>query len=707
MKINGADKLSTNSITISIQKSSLDWLLITTLIILLLSSLNITGQINYLSQINETNFTSFVHRHQMIVKDNYLYVVNERGTATSSADNEIILLISSNYGNNWIEKNITIESKQTEIPMILEVFNSIIILYGYEDTNSEDKVCVVKTTNYGDSFSYSSIDDDQLEDVIGYIGAFGEAYDIAVNGSEIILGNNDFLFYSNDLANSFVNITPDNIKPSFENVRLSYDGNTLWATYNSNDSIFVYQSSDKGSNFQKIYSFDGIVEPAIETIDINGELNLYWTELSVGYYYIKYATLIGSALLKHGSIDFSTYYSYRGINVTKDNFNNIWLAASGAASTYHVYFSQDDGFSWSRGANLAANLWSPPVYFSNLKCTNSDNIYFIADYGYSSLHTYELVNAKWTSAPISQNLPVDTTIANWNIYINWDPYVVTNTYRVQISDKEYFSSSIIDTITEDSYIYIDLFDVGSWFEEEKKGLDANNSLYYYRVRGQDNSYSTEWSPTKTFRFGSLITDTPQIIAPSNNSSFTYPNNVDFQWNPLPGITDYEIHLSSSSSFTDTLINPWRFTFNSTSTSFPIYYNGELYFRIRGIEYWTGSVGPWSSALKFNYTGIPSDVGSENELPQKYEIYQNYPNPFNPSTLIKFSIPELSNVNVSVYNALGEFILNLEDKEFATGHHETKWNAENQPSGIYFIKIEAESTMSDKHYSNTIKAILLK
>ena len=70
---------------------------------------------------------------------------------------------------------------------------------------------------------------------------------------------------------------------------------------------------------------------------------------------------------------------------------------------------------------------------------------------------------------------------------------------------------------------------------------------------------------------------------------------------------------------------------------------------------------------------------------------NYPNPFNPSTTIKFSIQNDSNVELTIYNIKGQKIKALAQDEFAKGSHSVIWNGDNesgQPisSGVYLYKL---------------------
>jgi hypothetical protein len=91
----------------------------------------------------------------------------------------------------------------------------------------------------------------------------------------------------------------------------------------------------------------------------------------------------------------------------------------------------------------------------------------------------------------------------------------------------------------------------------------------------------------------------------------------------------------------------------------------------------------------------------NDMPSDYKLEQNYPNPFNPSTTIKFSIPENSTVELTVYNQLGEFIQTLVNEEKSAGNYEITFNAQNLSSGVYFYQIKANNFVSTK------KLVLLK
>jgi hypothetical protein len=117
------------------------------------------------------------------------------------------------------------------------------------------------------------------------------------------------------------------------------------------------------------------------------------------------------------------------------------------------------------------------------------------------------------------------------------------------------------------------------------------------------------------------------------------------------------------------------------------------------------------ALAWMYMDSNNPVGVEDNnlsvIPNSIELYGNYPNPFNPSTKIKFSIPETGNINIRVYNTIGELI---EDFEYygSAGINEFTFEASLLSTGIYFYEISLNSSnLGTSFTSKTGKMILLK
>ena len=97
----------------------------------------------------------------------------------------------------------------------------------------------------------------------------------------------------------------------------------------------------------------------------------------------------------------------------------------------------------------------------------------------------------------------------------------------------------------------------------------------------------------------------------------------------------------------------------------------------------------------------SNVIEVNTLPISYELSQNYPNPFNPSTKIRFAIKKASDINLTIYNVVGELVVTLVNEHLNAGYHEYEFNASNISSGIYIYRILADDFVETK------KMILLK
>ena len=86
---------------------------------------------------------------------------------------------------------------------------------------------------------------------------------------------------------------------------------------------------------------------------------------------------------------------------------------------------------------------------------------------------------------------------------------------------------------------------------------------------------------------------------------------------------------------------------------------------------------------------------DQTIPDHFELHQNYPNPFNPSTKIKYSIPEESNVNLTIYNILGQSVKVIISEYQKAGNYEIVFNAVNLTSGFYIYRITAGNFISTK------------
>ena len=91
----------------------------------------------------------------------------------------------------------------------------------------------------------------------------------------------------------------------------------------------------------------------------------------------------------------------------------------------------------------------------------------------------------------------------------------------------------------------------------------------------------------------------------------------------------------------------------------------------------------------------------SSVPQAFELSQNFPNPFNPTTVINFSVPEQSFIELKVHNVLGSEVAVLASGVYRPGTYQANFDAATLPAGIYFY------TLKTDRFSQTRKMILLK
>jgi len=91
--------------------------------------------------------------------------------------------------------------------------------------------------------------------------------------------------------------------------------------------------------------------------------------------------------------------------------------------------------------------------------------------------------------------------------------------------------------------------------------------------------------------------------------------------------------------------------------------------------------------------IPLAGIDDGLIPDEFFLSNNYPNPFNPTTSFTFGISSSIEVNINIYNILGQKIFSYNNGKLDAGTYEFNWSGIDQigqqvTSGIYFYEMEA-------------------
>jgi hypothetical protein len=123
-----------------------------------------------------------------------------------------------------------------------------------------------------------------------------------------------------------------------------------------------------------------------------------------------------------------------------------------------------------------------------------------------------------------------------NLRFVWEGHSESGTYEYQLSDSQTFNSVLYKEVVEGStYLPEDL-------EYRKR--------YFWRVKKQG---SEDWSEVRAFTTGSPDTEPTEVtlVYPVDRAD-KIAVNLDFLWNPMPGVSEYEYQLSDNRNFTSIL-----------------------------------------------------------------------------------------------------------------------------------------------------------
>lgn len=409
---------------------------------------------------------------------------------------------------------------------------------------------------------------------------------------------------------------------------------------------------------------------------------------------------------KYGTVIKTTDY---GTNWETDTYTASWnrLTTVRKIDENKILSVGVDGtilLSTNKGANWVNRNWNPS----------------------SDLHAIEFINSSTGFTGGQNGLILKTT----NSGNNW--YSLNSGTSNLLYDIEFINSNTGYTAGQYGNLYKTTNGGNNWILDHNFGI---SSLFEINFINESTGFLGTWGRTiyRTTNGGSNWT-THQYTGPTSDV-----RKIHF-FDSMNGIamTFHGQILRTTNSgenwiYETTLISPFFFDmkFVNQNTGYILagkYTDNEnpYYFKTTdgGINWDTNFIGLESNLLlngvEFLNDSIGVIVGAEgtifrtttggetiniqaitSEIPSEFTLYQNYPNPFNPITKIKFAIPKVSNVKISIYDILGRKVTSLINQKLQSGTYETQWNAGGFASGVYFYSLEAEG------YKETRKMLLVK
>jgi len=114
---------------------------------------------------------------------------------------------------------------------------------------------------------------------------------------------------------------------------------------------------------------------------------------------------------------------------------------------------------------------------------------------------------------------------------------------------------------------------------------------------------------------------------------------------------------------------------------------------------------------FKFFESTTEVNQSVAHPNNFTLYQNYPNPFNPSTTIAFYLPVNANVDLKIFNSLGQLVFSHHFGFLVSGNHKYLWRGTNNlglkvASGFYIANLTVK-TVEGNLLNKVIKMALIK
>ncbi len=236
--------------------------------------------------------------------------------------------------------------------------------------------------------------------------------------------------------------------------------------------------------------------------------------------------------------------------------------------------------------------------------------------------------------------------------------------------------------------------------------------YYNGIWNHGNPYPCNGPGTVVFTdvpFGAKA-DVPVIISEDNQTlpveltsfmatALSTNNNIRLQWTTQSetAMSGYYIYRNNTNDLSTAInLNQFLEASNSSSGHTYSYIDNELnglgtyYYWLQmvdldGSSEFSGSV---SVTLSTTDPGVPA-------IEDESGLLSIYPNPFNPSTSIAYALKNAASVSIDIFNVRGQKVCHTETYHAQKGHYNYLWDANDLPSGIYYVRMTSGNTVDTK------------
>jgi len=220
--------------------------------------------------------------------------------------------------------------------------------------------------------------------------------------------------------------------------------------------------------------------------------------------------------------------------------------------------------------------------------------------------------------------------------------------------------------------------------------NKSNGLINFRVIAGMEEGNFVSNVKSGYSIDNLIPSIPQGLA----AKMTEGNNVKLTWSNIPDDDfNYFCIYRNNENYFDQSSQPISQSIVNTYTDNNLDSGATYYYSIKSVDL-SGNESDFSDVFFIILTSTSEEL---KYIPSYNYLAQNYPNPFNPTTTIVYSLLISSNVELKIYDLLGNEISTLVDDYKMVGIHEINFDGSSLSSGVYYYTLKAGKYIKSRKF----------